>query len=360
MKKKIICISLCVGIILSSVIYCFAATINVDGCNWMSVIKDDTSIADISMPGTHDAAATYVAFGIKARCQDKTIPEQLNCGARFLDIRLSVSGSKLKLVHNFINCRKGSGFTSPKLYFDDVTKYCIEFLKNNPKECIVIFAKEDFGSKDNFDDLLLKYISKNPSMWYTENRIPNIGEVRGKIVLMNRFAKSGTKLTDKNGGINLTNFPDQGDNAGSYLVAIIQPFTSSSISSSYTVQDRYNYPKDQKWSKAIVPAFELEKVSGELLINFLSTANGLSPEINAKYINKKVSEYKFDKNKCYGAVLFDFIDESVARQIYECNSSVNNFSLSPAPSQSSQVPKPRHGIIRFLDTFWAKIIEKFS
>ena len=359
MKKKIICIAVCVSIILSSVIYSFAASKNVDGCNWMSVIKDDTSIADISMPGTHDTEATYVAIGIKARCQDKTIPEQLNCGARFLDIRLSVSGNKLKLVHNFINCRKGSGFTAPKLYFDDVTRYCIEFLKNNPKECIVIFAKEDFGSKENFDDLLLNYISKNSGMWYTENRIPNIGEVRGKIVLMNRFAKAGTKLTDKNGGINLTNFPDQGDNSCTFQIASIDSFSGNMIST-FTVQDRYNYPKEQKWSKAVVPTFELEKISGELLICFLSTANGLSPEINAKYINKQVAEYNFDESKCYGAVLFDFINEDLARQIYSCNDSVSDFSLSPAPSQSSQVPAPRHGLIRFLDTLWAKIIEKFS
>jgi 1-phosphatidylinositol phosphodiesterase len=121
---------------------CFAASPEIGGCNWMSVIDDSTSLADISMPGTHDSAATYLAFGIKARCQDKTIPAQLNCGVRFLDIRLCAKKNKLKSVHNFIDCRKGSGFTAPRLYLDDILAYCSDFLSKNEKECIVLFVKD--------------------------------------------------------------------------------------------------------------------------------------------------------------------------------------------------------------------------
>ena len=357
--KKVICVTLSVVIMLSCTVCTFATKKDIDGCNWMSVIKGNTSLADISMPGTHDTAATYLAFGIKARCQDKTIPEQLNCGARFLDIRLCVSGKKLKLVHNFITCRKGSGFTAPKLYFDDVVSYCTEFLKNNPRECIVLFIKRDSGPEKNFEDILLNYISKDADKWYTENRIPNLSEVRGKIVLMNRFSGENTTLTDENGGVNLTNFPGQGDNEGSFQITGIDSFGGNMISS-YTVQDRYNYPKEQKWSKAVEPTFEIDKISGELLICFLSTANGLSPEINAKYINKKVEEYKFDKTKCYGAVLFDFIDEDLAKQIYSCNESVTDAKLSPAKSVSSAVPEAEDGFIKFLDGLWQSIIDKKS
>lgn len=357
--KKVICIVLSAVIALSCIVFC-SATGKVDGCNWMSIIDDKTSLADISMPGTHDTTADYVAFGIKSRCQDKTVPEQLNCGARFLDIRLRADGDKLALVHNFIYCRKGSGFTAPKLYFDDVLNYCIEFLNNNAKECIVLFIKEDFGSAENFDALIANYISKNADKWYTENRIPNIGEVRGKIVLMNRFAKGSSKLTDKNGGVNLSNFPPQGDNEGSFQITGIKSFDTGNMISTYTVQDRYNYPKEQKWDKAVIPTLEINKVSGELLINFLSTANGIAPEINAKYINAKVTEYKFDKSKCYGAVLFDFINEDLAKQIYSCNESVNSPSLTPAVSVKSPVPETQHGFVRFLDSLWAFIIEKLS
>ena len=118
--KRTISILLVAVLLSSCAVFSFAEKPALNAQNWMSVIDDKTNLADISMPGTHDSAATYVAFGIKARCQDKTIPEQLNCGARFLDIRLCEESGKLKLVHNFISCRKGSGFTAPKLYMDDV------------------------------------------------------------------------------------------------------------------------------------------------------------------------------------------------------------------------------------------------
>ena len=357
--KKIICISLCVIILAASVVYCFATNTQVDGCNWMSVIDDNTSLADISMPGTHDSAATYVAFGIKARCQDKIIPEQLNCGARFLDLRLCDYKGKLKLVHNFISCRKGSGFGAPILYFEDVTAYCLDFLSKNPKECLVLCIKEDFGSSENFDSMLASYIAAHPDKWYTENRVPNLGEVRGKMVLVNRFGKANSKFTDQNGGINLTNFPDHGEPEGDFQTVMMYSYDDTMISS-YTVQDRYQYAKKNKWAKAIVPTLEFEKPEGGMLINFFSTASGLSPEINANYINAQVKEYAFTETKCYGIVLFDFINEELAAKIYNCNASVWNPAYAATASTAADVPDAQHGFIKFLDKFWAFLIEKFS
>ena len=135
--KKTLALFLSVLLVFSGTAVCFAAGAGIGGCNWMSVIDDSTSLADISMPGTHDSAAAYLAFGIKARCQNRTIPAQLNCGARFLDIRLCAEKNKLKLVHNFVDCRKGSGFTAPRLYLEDVLTYCSDFLRKNEKECLI-------------------------------------------------------------------------------------------------------------------------------------------------------------------------------------------------------------------------------
>lgn len=357
--KKVLSVLLCILLLFTCAIVSFAQSNTVSGCNWMSVLRDDSSLADISMPGTHDTAATYVAFGIKSRTQNKTIPEQLNCGARFFDIRLANEKGKLKLVHNFINCRKGSGFSAPKLYFEDTVQYCEEFLNKNPKECIVMFIKRDSGSAEGFDELLEESIQKDASYWYTQNRIPALGEVRGKIVLMNRFSAFDTALTDSNGGVNLTNFPGMGKNEGSYVSATLDAF-GGDIVSTYTVQDRYQYPKEDKWEKAVVPTLELQKEDGELLINFLSTANGISPEINAKYINAQLLGYKLDENHCYGAVLFDFIDETLAAKIYQCNASVKDSTITPAIGVPSEIPAAQHGFIRFLDALWAWLIAQFA
>ena len=357
--KKVISILLVAALLCSCAVFAFAAGGTVNGQNWMSVIDDKTNLADISMPGTHDSAATYVAFGIKARCQDKTIPEQLNCGARFLDIRLCEEKGKLKLVHNFITCRKGSGFMAPALYFDEVVGYCLDFLGKNPKESIVLFIKEDYGESENFDSALAKQIEKNADKWYTENRTPDLGEVRGKLVLMNRYAKEGSKLTDKTGGINLSNFMVQLTEFEAMDTLPIKSFEGGLISS-YTYQDRYEYEKKVKWEKCIVPTLEMEKTEYGILINFFSTAEGWSPEINANYINAQAKDYAFKSDKCYGFVLFDFIDEELAAKIYNCNAAVINPSYTPTVSTPMDVPKAEHGFIRFLDFVWSFLIDKLS
>ena len=222
-----------------------------------------------------------------------------------------------------------------------------------------MFIKRDSGKSAGFDNLVLREIESSKDYWYTENRIPNLGEVRGKIVLMNRFSESDTQLTDANGGINLTRFPDHSAKEGSFSAVSIDSFGGKMIST-FVVQDRFKYPKADKWEKAIVPTLELQKVEGELLINFFSTASGISPEVNARYINAKVIGYTFDESRCYGAVLFDFIDEELAAKIYRCNASVTDAGKSPAASVESDIPEPQNGFIKFLDGLWAKIIEFFS
>ncbi|MDO4364395.1 MAG: phosphatidylinositol diacylglycerol-lyase, partial [Clostridia bacterium] len=63
-------------------------TTAVSGNNWMSGIKDDTAISDISMPGTHDSGTQNVDLPIWSKTQSLSISEQLNIGVRYFDLRL--------------------------------------------------------------------------------------------------------------------------------------------------------------------------------------------------------------------------------------------------------------------------------
>lgn len=63
-------------------------TTAVSGNNWMSGIKDDTAISDISMPGTHDSGTQNVDLPIWSKTQNLSISEQLNIGVRYFDLRL--------------------------------------------------------------------------------------------------------------------------------------------------------------------------------------------------------------------------------------------------------------------------------
>ena len=88
---------------------------SLNGKNWMSGIPDNRYIYEINLPGTHDSTTAnsknstdnYVKiFGIPvfnsgkyAKTQSLTLPQQLNAGVRYLDLRFSAKQGKLLLCH---------------------------------------------------------------------------------------------------------------------------------------------------------------------------------------------------------------------------------------------------------------------
>ena len=67
--------------------------------DWMDMVKDETKVCKLSIPGTHDTMTgmgfyqpglKYV-FNMTAISQVSTLEEQINCGLRFFDIRPVVS-----------------------------------------------------------------------------------------------------------------------------------------------------------------------------------------------------------------------------------------------------------------------------
>ena len=181
---------------------------------WMHSLQDSLNIAQINLPGTHDSCAYRVQFPMLSKCQNTTITEQLNSGIRFLDIRVEKEGNKLKLVHDIADC-KNAQKKSEKLYLDSVINDCRKFLTENPTETILLSYKRDDGAnqEETFDTFFENYL-ENDSVWYRENRIPILKEVRGKIVLLNRdnIDKDNKKYTDFNTGINLSTWVYQKEN----------------------------------------------------------------------------------------------------------------------------------------------------
>lgn len=324
--------------------------------NWMSAVKDDTLITDVNIPGTHDSATQYTAFAIKARTQSKSIPEQLNIGARLFDIRLTVKDGELVLCHGIIDCRKGSGFGAPVLTFKELSEGCIKFLKDNPGECMVFFIKQERGNSEDFETLLQERYKAELDRWYIKNDVPTVGELRGKIYVINRYS-DGAK-SDESNGLNLTNFPVMSDNEGSFLSADLNSFETGKKTAVYTAQDRYKYGKEDKWEKAVLPALEYKKPKGQLHLNFLSTASGISPEISAEYVNGKFEEYKLKEGKAYGFIFFDFADEGLMKKVYSSNAYIS--SGEPAPGVAAAVPEAENGKIPFITRFWNWIISIFK
>ncbi|KAF2722655.1 PLC-like phosphodiesterase [Polychaeton citri CBS 116435] len=159
---------------------------------WMREFKDETPLSALSIPGTHNSPTCHKALP-SVRCQAVRPREQLENGVRFFDIRVQPMNpddpkdDNLQLVHGVFPI----SLTGPK-YFRHLVDMTHEFLKENPSETIIFSLKRE-GTGNATDQQLSQilrqhYTAERTDKWYTEPRVPHLGEARGKIVLLRRFA----------------------------------------------------------------------------------------------------------------------------------------------------------------------------
>ena len=292
-----------------------------DTSNWMSYLSDDLYISEITIPGTHDSATENVPFGYAMRCQNTDISQQLQDGYRYLDLRVCVentdSDSKLKLVHNFVTCHIDGGLTSDYLYLDDVTSYVYDFLDEHPDETVITNFKieDDNHSVADVQEILFNEIQAHPDYWYTEDRIPTLGEARGRIILMTRF--------EDEADIGITGIQTIWDEQDDTEVVDIPYELYVTDTCRLWVQDRYKYSVDDKYDAVVDGLENCEADSGTIFLNFVSTSGtGIvgHPKGYAKKLNALLLEYDFQSDTSYGIVIVDFGTEDLARHIYSSNS----------------------------------------
>lgn len=164
----------------------------IDLQKWLRDFKDHTPLAALSIPGTHNSPTCHKALP-SVRCQVVPPLEQLRNGVRFFDVRVQPgnpndpSDDTLYLVHGaFPVSLTGAKKLRPLL--DEMQT----FLRNNPSETIILSLKRE-GTGSATDQQLSRilkehYVRDDDASWYTEPRVPRLGEVRGKIVILRRFA----------------------------------------------------------------------------------------------------------------------------------------------------------------------------
>ncbi|AIN19247.1 phosphatidylinositol-specific phospholipase C, X domain protein [Yersinia rochesterensis] len=166
--------------------------------NWMSRLSDSQLLSQISIPGTHDSASfrSNVLGAGFTQTQTWNIREQLEHGIRFLDARC-------RLINNVFTMHHGAVFL--KQQFGDFLTTCIDFIKRNPTEFIILSVKQEHTTEKStkgFNEIMQeRYINPHNKLFYLQNKIPSIGDVRGKIVLLRRY--SGDKV-----GINASRWKD--------------------------------------------------------------------------------------------------------------------------------------------------------
>ncbi|TKA80146.1 hypothetical protein B0A49_00752 [Cryomyces minteri] len=158
---------------------------------WMQELKDETPLSGISIPGTHNSPTYHKALP-SVRCQAVPPRVQLENGVRFFDIRVQPESPEdpskdgLVLVHGVFPI----SLTGNK-YFRDLVNVVRTFLDENPSETVIMSVKREGpgnATDQQLSCILRDHYAGDVGKWFTAPRIPTLGEVRGKITLMRRFA----------------------------------------------------------------------------------------------------------------------------------------------------------------------------
>ncbi|KAH6660586.1 PLC-like phosphodiesterase [Truncatella angustata] len=178
---------------------CLAIFSSANLASWMRELHDDWPLAALSIPGTHNSPTCHVALP-SVRCQAVNMREQLDNGVRFFDVRVQTSPdhSDLVLVHSAFPI----SLTGSK-YFHDMIDDIYAFLDVNRSETLIMSIKRE-GTGKGTDQQLSKYLRErycnDGNRWFTEPRIPKLGEGRGKIVLLRRYVNDESLDGEHNGG----------------------------------------------------------------------------------------------------------------------------------------------------------------
>ena len=116
-----------------------APVVAVSPANWMTQLSDTSELSQLTLPGTHDSCTAFLVEG--ASCQNWDLATQLQHGIRYVDIRCRHIQDVFAIHHDSIYVRFNFG--------EGVRDVCVDFLKANPSECIVMQIKHEYTDADN-------------------------------------------------------------------------------------------------------------------------------------------------------------------------------------------------------------------
>lgn len=351
----------------------------VDGPCWMGNVHDNKFLDELSIPGTHDSGTCSVDNDTEpqtsqVKCQQDYIPTQLLEGIRYFDIRLG-KGDDPGIDHGgFYLFKKDGNF----LHLSDVIGYFTTFLKENPTEALIMLVSRgnDEATDEGITTAFAKVMDENPDLFYTSSRVPTLGEVRGKIVLLRRFRLAGNSVSGHTWGLDLTEWDDKAkahsDSTTMCLVQDARGFeetddagTKEPYCTKVYAQDKYKLSGTDKliWvDNALKKTTELtrgnvdvEDADGAKVqvqercwsINYTSCtglSHGGNPFTSARIVNEHLYKSQYinpsgnektnsDCLKHIGIIASDFVDAALARSIYQ-----RNYDAKHKPTVSCCLP----------------------
>ena len=334
----------------------------------MKYVDNSKFLDELSIPGTHDSGTCSVdndtePQSSQAKCQQDYIPTQLLEGIRYFDIRLGKNDENGDPGIDHGACyllKKDGNF----MHLSDVIGYFNTFLSENPTEALIMLVSRGNGEATNesLTTAFGKVLDENPDLFYTSSRIPTLGEVRGKIVLLRRFGLAGNSVSSHTWGLDLTQWDDKiaahTDSTSMCLVrdergfeAVGKTGDEEPYCTKVYAQDHYECTGTDKigWvDMALQETTKLARIMVDVedndgakvkvlehswCINYTSCTNykqGSNPFTAARVVNEHLykSQYinstgnestKEDCLKHIGIIASDFVDAALARSIYQRN-----------------------------------------
>ncbi len=292
--------------------------------NWMALLPDNTPLRSITIPGTHDTCALMdFMLNDTSNNQVANLPQQLDMGVRFIDLRLHKNNDgTVGLYH---------GIKYMYINFDNVMEFLKAFLDKNPTETIICMVKEEvfLSSGDglsfvkDIDSLISSSRYKDYFYISSDNKFPEtLGETRGKIILMRNYA--GTVFPEIGIDMYRKNISDQFVNLTSgYYVPYHDERTGVSIET----------PEDKlEWAEKEVDYLVANPPSVITMLNLNAYKQGPFglPDIGAvaRVVNaglkRKLNEYinKGEKHQL-GIFYIDKIDPDFAYALIRMNEGIN-------------------------------------
>ena len=317
--RRILCGVLLTALAALLTLYVIPLTETVDptqvegSADWMAAVADERLLNTVTLPGTHDSATCYAQLGFFSKCQALPIAEQLEAGYRYLDIRLALDGENLILAHGFTNCKTGPLPWDGALKLDDVLAQCDAFLAEHPTEVIVFAVKQERGEEPvaAFQAALDRCIQKKPERWLLTDKMPCLGEARGKLVLMRRYgdeaglgARAGlpllwqTQYGSEDPSLNTVR-----EENGDYALWI---------------QDRYEYDAEEKWAAFTAGMENADCGERDIALHFLST-KGTAAYGHPYFYAERLNKLLLEEHTLRGWIVVDFGSARIAEKIYRMN-----------------------------------------
>lgn len=259
--------------------------------HWMKNIKSSTKISSLAIPGTHDTCTdgfkkitlmNKLIIENYTQTQSWPLRDQLKAGIRYIDIRPGTDGN---IYH---------GAYQTKSTFNEVFNTVAYFLSLNPSEGIIMrvkmSVKEKCKSVQCRNSNIIKVLDQHSSILLLIGRVPLLGEMRGKILL----------ITDK----------------FKYKNALIWG------SSLMMIQDKYKMIGEsqneiKKKNKVILEYLIKSKRKKEFIINHCSGAG--PPFITIKGIAKHTNKVSLNEKGFSGIIAMDYPGEGIIQHIINQN-----------------------------------------